>query len=165
MWWELTLLGFQKWVSIADIVIVKSHYILCQDVAIRIISFLPGTTLERIVDVTQGANDKQKSIAMEVVEDEMPHVQQKLNDVAMEEDRAQDFNELWWWDGDLQSCWYRDCEGEGGSNTHEASGSQTSSHPPPHSTYVPTYEAAFAPTPNLAFSIPHLHLNLMHLMW
>lgn len=42
--------------------------------------------LERSVDVTQGANDKQKSIAMEVVEDEMPHVQQKLNDVAMEED-------------------------------------------------------------------------------
>jgi hypothetical protein len=41
-----------------------------------------------------GADDKQKSIAMEVVEDEMSHVQQTLNDVAMEEVQAQDFDEL-----------------------------------------------------------------------
>ena len=54
-------------------------------------------------------------------------------------------------------------EGRGGvSNTYEASGellmpqvgSYSIGHSPPHLTYVPTNEAAIAPTLDLAFSTP-----------
>ena len=56
----LTLLGLHKQFPIVDVVTTKSQYILCQDLATRIICFLQGSTMENIVDVMQGneANDK-----------------------------------------------------------------------------------------------------------
>ena len=73
--------------------------------------------LEWIIDAVHRANEKEKSDAMEVVEDEQPPTQLKLEDVANGGGiryAGPQSKRIWRWDGDLQSYQYTERGGEGG---------------------------------------------------
>lgn len=124
----------------------------------------------------QRANDKHKSVGVEVVDDETLHAYQELRDVAMEEVEDVHAHDSDGFDDEMENYNFADTEnvgerGGGAQNTHEALGellmpqarSQTPKNSPPHSIFVLDYEIAITYAPNLAFLHPHLHL--MHLMW
>lgn len=88
--------------------------------------------LEWIVDAMQRANDKHKSVGVEVVDDETLHAYQELRDVAMEEVEDVHAHDSDGFDDEMENYNFADTEnvGERGGGSKHSRGIGRAPHAP-----------------------------------